>query len=89
MQRYGSTLKKSHELPSFVVELENNNGYQKYVNEQGKPHQLEGDIDALKYVDLDQEGLTMYRPYLTGSYTSLSTPTFTAPQHQSQYSLRY
>ena len=66
LQRYGSTLKKSHELPSFVVELENNNGYKKYVNEQGRPYELEGDIDALKYVDLDREGLNMYRHYVSG-----------------------
>ena len=65
MQRYGPTLKKSHELPSFVVELENNNGFQKYVSEQGKPHQLEGDLEALKYIDLDREGLSMYRNYVT------------------------
>jgi hypothetical protein len=68
VQRYGTNLKKSHELPSFVVELENNNGYQKYVSEQGKPNQLEGDLEALKLIDLDREGLSIYRPYLTGNH---------------------
>lgn len=57
--KYGGTLKRPNELPSFAIELENNNGYKKYVKEQGSPFELEGDIEALKYLDLDREGLAM------------------------------
>jgi hypothetical protein len=63
-QKYGHQLKRSNELPSFVVELENNNGFKKYVREQGAPYELEGDIEALKYLDLEREGLHMYKHYL-------------------------
>ena len=64
--KYGATLKRTHEMPSYVAELDNNNGYQKYVSEQGKPYQLEGDLEALRLVDLEREGLSMYRHYVSG-----------------------
>jgi len=69
-QKYGNQLKRSNELPSFVVELENNNGFRKYQREQGTAYELEGDIEALKYLDLDREGLQMYKHYLGRNSTS-------------------
>ncbi len=69
--KYGATLKRTQELPSYVSELDNNNSYQKYVSDQGRPYQLEGDIEALKLVDLEKEGLSMYRHYVSGNTGSL------------------
>jgi len=50
-------LKKGHEMPSFVSSLD---GHQKYVPRQAGYYELEGDIDALKYLDLDKEGLGLF-----------------------------
>ena len=33
-------------------------------------HELEGDVDALKLIDLDREGLSEYREYLQGLFVS-------------------
>ena len=71
--KYGSSLKRSHELPSFVVELEGNNGYNKYVQEQGIANELEGDLDALKYLDLDREGLGIYRNFISSRGIQINT----------------
>lgn len=60
--KYGNTLKRAHEMPAFVVELEGE--FKKVIKEQSPPHELEGDVDALKLVDLEREGLGMYRHYL-------------------------
>jgi hypothetical protein len=52
--KYGTSLKKSHELPSFVNSLDGN---QKFVPAKTGYYELEGDVDALKYLDLEKEGL--------------------------------
>lgn len=53
MQRYSNTLKPSKDLPKFVLDLSTPKGLVLAANHQPKPvHDLEGDIEALKYVDL-------------------------------------
>jgi len=53
--KHGTSLKKSHELPSFVNSLDGN---QKFVPvAKAGYYELEGDVDALKYLDLEKEGL--------------------------------
>lgn len=67
IKRYGEQLKSASELPEISKSIPTQDGYIlaadvednfNYFNE------LEGDIDALKLVDLDAEGLSMYRSYL-------------------------
>ena len=71
--KYGSSLKRSHEMPSFVVDMEGQNGYKKYVQEQGIANELEGDLDALKYLDLEREGLGIYRNFIASRGIQIST----------------
>ena len=68
--KYGTSLKRAHEMPSFVIELEGQ--YKKLIQEQSLPHELEGDVDALRLVDLDKEGLSMYRNYLASRGINIS-----------------
>jgi len=58
ISKYGSTLKKSHELPAFVGELE------RPPHEPDQSNQLIGDVEAFKLLDvatLEREGLSQYR----------------------------
>ncbi|RMZ97230.1 hypothetical protein BpHYR1_038506 [Brachionus plicatilis] len=65
VNRYGSTLKSAKDMPDFVLEIKPPNGI-KLASEDGaeQVHQLEGDVEALKYVDLEKEGLSEYRSQL-------------------------
>ena len=84
MTRFGQTLKKTSELPSFVKELENDgqHGFKKITHEHtGGAPELEGDVEALKYLDqstLEKEGLHMYR-----NYAPLNTNSFRDSQYTS------
>ena len=65
VQRYGTNLKTSRELPDFVLDIKTPEGIvlaadYKYNN----VHELEGEVAALKLVDLEREGLGEYRSYL-------------------------
>lgn len=63
VQRYGMDLKDSSQLPSFVTEIRPPPGV--ILASEYKPKiELEGDIDALKLIDLDREGLSEYKKYL-------------------------
>jgi hypothetical protein len=65
VQRYSNTLKPAKDLPKFVLDLSTPKGLVLAANHQPKKfHDLEGDLDALKYVDLDREGLGEYKSYL-------------------------
>lgn len=67
VQTYGVTLKVSNDLPDFVHEI-------KAPQEVGvlaaeytplDHHELEGDVHALNLINLDKEGLSAYRKYLS------------------------
>jgi len=78
--KYGPSLKRSTELPSFVNELE------RIPQEADHSNQLIGDIEALKYLDLatlEREGLSIYRHYLSGSPGSSVASAF-APVHMAR-----
>lgn len=85
VQKYGSSLKKPKDLPQFVLDIKHPEGIELAANHRySQIHELEGDIEALKLVDLDREGLGEYKHYLeqffkaTGSQmsqTSTSTST--------------
>ena len=65
MQRYGATLKLPSELPQYVLDIKSPEGIVLAANYRYKTMpELEGDVDALKLVDLDSEGLSEYKEYL-------------------------
>jgi len=68
--KYIGTLIKTEDLPDFVKDLDRESGYTKYVSELADKHELEGDLEALKHVDLENEGLSEYRNYLTKKSSS-------------------
>lgn len=62
VQRYGSSLKRAIELPSFVKEIRPPAGVT-LAAESGSSnfYELEGDVYALNLVDLEREGLVEYK----------------------------
>ena len=66
VQRYNSTLKPSKELPQFVLDIKSPEGLVLAADQTNGcgVHELEGDLDALKLVDLEREGLGEYKQYL-------------------------
>jgi len=83
VQRYGSSLKTSTQLPDYVLDIKTPEGIVLAADYQPRPvHELEGDVSALRLIDLDREGLSQYRTYLSNvSRTSLApaiTSTFEA-----------
>jgi Ca2+-binding EF-hand superfamily protein len=66
VQRYSSSLKSSSELPEYVTNIKTPDGLVLAANYRYNNYELEGDIQALRLVDLDREGLIEYRNYLQG-----------------------
>jgi hypothetical protein len=65
-------LKKSDQLPDFVNEIKTPNGLVLAANSplSNEIYPLCGDVDALRLVDLDNEGLGEYKEYLSkNNYT--------------------
>lgn len=69
VSRYGNALKLSRELPTIVTEIPTPAGFTLAADEAAKKRsnvpELEGDLDALRLVDLEREGLSEYRPFLS------------------------
>lgn len=85
VQKYGPSLKKPKDLPQFVLDIKHPEGLTLAANHRyNQTHELEGDIEALRLVDLDREGLSEYKPYLeqffkaTVSISSSSSDIFTS-----------
>jgi hypothetical protein len=66
VQRYGATLKTARELPQFVLDIKTPDGLVLAADSQAQTfYELEGDVQALGLVDLDREGLSEYRAFLS------------------------
>lgn len=64
-ERYGTSLKASRELPQFVLDIQTPSDIVLASEHRYNPvFELEGDVEAFKYVDLDREGLSEYRAQL-------------------------
>jgi len=62
VRRYGEQLRVASELPSLVRSIPAPDGLVLAANYSYNPvHELEGDVEALRLIDLDSEGLSMYR----------------------------
>lgn len=69
IKNFGDTLKDPADLPSFVNEIKTPDGIVLAAHEPKKTttnayYDLEGDIHALDYIDLEKEGLGEYKSYL-------------------------
>ena len=65
IQRYGASLKSSRDLPQFVLDIQTPSDIVLAAEHKHNPVlELEGQLEAFKYVDLDREGLAEYRPQL-------------------------
>ncbi len=68
VKTYGASLHASNDLPSFVRDIKQPDGVVLAADHHVSPnmlHELEGDLEALKLVNLDEEGLSAYKSYLT------------------------
>jgi hypothetical protein len=78
VQRYGATLKTARELPDFVMDIKPPQGVVLAADYQyNQVHELEGELQALRLVDLDREGLGQYKDQLQKlgiSYQGSSSP---------------
>ncbi|RNA12008.1 hypothetical protein BpHYR1_025219 [Brachionus plicatilis] len=61
VERYGSWLKSAKELPEFVLDIKTPQNLVLAADCKVNVPELEGDLDALRLVDLDQEGLSEYK----------------------------
>ena len=65
VQKYGNSLKQPNELPRFVLDIKPQCGVELAANKRFNPvHELEGDVCALKLVNLECEGLSAYKNQL-------------------------
>ena len=66
VSQYGSSLISSYNLPQFVLNIKTPNDLVLASDLKYKSYyELEGNVDALKMVNLDHEGLSEYKTYLT------------------------
>ena len=82
VSRYGSSLKLSKDLPQFVLDIKTPDGLKLAADyKYSSVYELEGDVSAMKMIDLERVGLGEYRSYLerigisstiTESYSSIS-----------------
>lgn len=96
VKRYGPMLKSTKELPDFVLDIKPPNGVVLAADYQyNQTHELEGDLHALRLVDLERVGLGEYKQQLerlginqSSVAHSTSTPinvhdeSFNSQQHQ-------
>lgn len=65
VQRYGSSLKVANELPQFVLDIQTPQDLVLAADYRYNPvFELEGQLEAFQYIDLDREGLSEYRAQL-------------------------
>lgn len=73
--RYGTTLKTARELPPFVLEIKPPAGVILAADHQyNSIYELEGDVQALRLIDLDREGLSEYRQLVNRLNADQSVP---------------
>jgi len=69
--KYGASLKSTCELPKFALDMKPTDGSDPNAC-PAKEHKLVGDLNALNLIDLDKEGLGIYKKYLNQSSPNCS-----------------
>lgn len=66
-KQFSSELIQADKLPEYVLKINPPEGVKLAANQDqvGKLPELEGDVEAMRLVDLDQVGLSEYKQYLT------------------------
>lgn len=64
VQKYGNSLKSAKELPEFVLQIKTPQGLVLAADCEENVHELEGDVEALQLVNLDEECLSEYKTQL-------------------------
>jgi hypothetical protein len=66
IEKYGNSLKSAADMPQFVLDIETPKDLSLAANfnYSNNIYELEGNLEALKLIDLDREGLSEYRPQL-------------------------
>lgn len=78
VQKYGASLKKANQLPDFVLDIRTPDdiGTLAADYKYNSVYELEGEIEGLRFVDLEKEGLSEYRPQLmnlgVGNHATMS-----------------
>lgn len=66
--KYGPTLRTKAELPKFALNVKGPDGINlddaSVDTSSSKDHRLVGDVDGLNLIDLEKEGLSMYKKYV-------------------------
>lgn len=67
VQKYGASLKTASQLPDYVLNINTPHeiGVLAADYKYSSVYELEGQLEGLKFVDLDKEGLSEYRPQLS------------------------
>jgi hypothetical protein len=80
VERYRTELKVHQDLPEFVNEIKAPSGLKLAAETHSASIiNLYGDLEALRLIDLDKEGLSQYRNLITGSSSGSIT---TSSRHQ-------
>ena len=82
--RYGAHLKSAAELPDFVHDIKNPDNLE-LAADHAQKYELEGDLHALNLIDLDKEGLGVYREYLQKSGVLRGTPSLPPTPKEDPY----
>jgi hypothetical protein len=94
MNRYSGTLRPADQLPQFVKDIKTPDGLvlasdwivqqrQQRSNSNCLVHELVGDVEALKLVDLDREGLSEYKTQLEKYMLDNASPNTTTSMNNS------
>ena len=68
IERYGPNLKSHNQLPEYVLDIKNPQGIELAAESKKEiKFELTGDLDALSLIDLEKEGLGMYKDFLKNS----------------------
>jgi len=79
--RYGSSLRQSNNLPEFVIDIKTPDGLVLAADYKYVSNVLEGDLHALKLINLEREGLGEYKHYLSPELIKTS---FSSAEQQQQ-----
>jgi len=77
IKRYGETLVSVQQFPEIVRNIKHEETLAADVRQTNQVYELEGDVEALRLIDLDTEGLSEYRAQLDGRSSVLSSRSVT------------
>ena len=84
LQRFGDSLRSSEKLPQFVLDIETPDDICLAADyKHNLIHELEGQVEALKLIDMDMEGLAEYKSQLNKLGITLNERALIYDEHES------